>query len=332
MKNGLGKILVVGGAGYIGSHMVKMLVDLGYQVTTLDNLSNGYRDAVVGGEFVEGDLADRDMLDQLFRGGDFSGVMHFASFIMVGDSVVDPAAYYSNNVSNTLNLLDAMVAHDVCSLIFSSTAAIFGDPQYIPIDEDHNKTPVNPYGWTKLMVEQMLADYDRAYGLKSVCLRYFNAAGAEPSGLLGERHDPESHIIPLVLQVASGRRPAITVFGRDYGTEDGTCVRDYIHITDLCDAHHLAMQQIWSERISAAYNLGNGNGFSVRDVIESAARVTGKKINIEYGPARPGDPAVLVADSSRAKQELGWSPEYQELEVIIEHAWKWEQKMAGECK
>jgi UDP-glucose 4-epimerase len=327
MKSGLEKILVVGGAGYIGSHMVKMLVDLGYQVTTLDNLSNGYRDAVVGGEFVEGDLADRDLLGHLFQEGDFAGVMHFASFILVGDSVVNPAVYYRNNVSNTLNLLDAMVTHDVRSLIFSSTAAIFGDPQYLPIDEDHNKDPVNPYGWSKLMVEQMLADYDRAYGLKSVCLRYFNAAGAEPSGLLGERHDPESHLIPLVLQVASGRRPAITVFGRDYGTEDGTCIRDYIHITDLCDAHHLAMQQLWADRTSAAYNLGNGNGFSVRDVIESAAKVTGKRIKTEDGPSRPGDPAVLIADSSLARQRLGWSPKYQELEVILEHAWRWEQQI-----
>ncbi len=332
MKNWLGKILVVGGAGYIGSHMVKMLVDQDYQVTTLDNLSNGNRDAVLGGEFVEGDLADRALLDRFFREGGFNAVMHFASYIMVGESVVDPAAYYRNNVSNTQNLLDAMVDHDISTLIFSSTAAIFGDPQYIPIDEDHPKNPVNPYGRTKLMVEQMLADYDRAYGLKSVCLRYFNAAGADPSGLLGERHDPESHLVPLVLQVASGRRAAITVFGQDYGTEDGTCIRDYIHVTDLCDAHHLALQRLWADRTSASYNLGNGNGFSVRDVIETAVMVTGKMIKIEYGPARPGDPAVLLADSSRARQELDWSPEYQELEVIIEHAWRWEKKVAGECK
>lgn len=330
MKEVLDKILVVGGAGYIGSHMVKMLVELGYQVTTLDNLSNGHREAVVGGEFVEGDLADRVLLDRIFSEGHFAGVMHFASFIMVGESVVDPAAYYRNNVSNTQNLLDAMVAHDVSALIFSSTAAIFGDPQYMPIDEGHPKMPVNPYGRTKLMVEQMLADYDRAYGLKSVCLRYFNAAGADPAGLLGERHDPESHLVPLVLQVASGRRPAITVFGRDYETADGTCIRDYIHVTDLCDAHHLALQRLWADRKSASYNLGNGNGFSVRDVIETAARVTGKKIKVEDGPFRSGDPAVLVADSSLARRELGWSPQYQELEVILEHAWRWEQKMAGE--
>ncbi|MCK4838868.1 MAG: UDP-glucose 4-epimerase GalE, partial [Desulfobulbaceae bacterium] len=319
MATRLAKILVVGGAGYIGSHMVKMLIDRGYQVTTLDNLSNGFRDAVVGGEFVEGDLADRDLLDRLLREGDFIGVMHFASFIMVGESVADPAIYYRNNVSNTQNLLDAMVAHDVRSLIFSSTAAIFGDPQYIPIDEKHKKQPVNPYGTTKLVVEQMLADYDRAYGLKSACLRYFNAAGADPDGLLGERHDPESHLIPLVLQVASGRRPAITVFGQDYETADGTCIRDYIHVTDLCDAHHLAMQNLWTNRTSVSYNLGNGNGFSVREVIESVARVTDKNIKVEYGASRPGDPAVLIADSSLAREQLGWSPEFHELEVIIEH-------------
>lgn len=332
MKSELAKILVVGGAGYIGSHMVKLLLDLGYQVTTLDNLSGGYRDAVPGGEFVEGDLADQALLGSLLGAGDFSGVMHFASYIMVGESVVDPAAYYRNNVSNTQNLMDAMVEHNVSSLIFSSTAAIFGDPQYTPIDEDHPKDPVNPYGRTKLMVEQMLTDYDRAYGLKSNCLRYFNAAGADPSGLLGERHDPESHLIPLVLMVASGRRESITVFGQDYGTEDGTCIRDYIHVSDLCDVHHLALQRLWADRTSNVYNLGNGNGFSVRDVIETAARVTGKKIRVEYGPSREGDPAVLVADSSRARQELDWSPKYQELEVILEHAWQWEQKMAGGYK
>lgn len=332
MKNGSAKILVVGGAGYIGSHMVKFLLERGYQVTTLDNLSGGYRDAVVGGEFVEGDLADRALLDRLLVAGGFAAVMHFASYIMVGESVVDPAAYYRNNVSNTQNLMDAMVAHGVLTLIFSSTAAIFGDPQYIPIDEDHPKAPVNPYGRTKLMVEQMLADYDRAYGLKSVCLRYFNAAGADPSGALGERHDPESHLVPLVLQVASGRRDSITVFGQDYGTEDGTCIRDYIHVADLCDVHHLAMQKLWRDRTSGAYNLGNGNGFSVRDVIEMAALVTAKKIKVEYGPSREGDPAVLVADSSRARQELAWSPEHQDLEVILAHAWQWEQKMAGESR
>jgi UDP-glucose 4-epimerase len=332
MKTGAEKILVVGGAGYIGSHMVKMLLDQGYRVTTLDNLSNGYRDAVLGGEFVEGDLADRALLDRLFAAGGFAGVLHFASYIMVGESVVEPAAYYRNNVGNTQNLLDAMVAHRVPALIFSSTAAIFGDPQYVPIDEDHAKEPVNPYGRTKLMVEQMLADYDRAYGLKSVCLRYFNAAGAEPAGLLGERHEPESHLVPLVLQVASGRRPAITVFGRDYATPDGTCVRDYIHITDLCDAHLLALRKLWDERQSAAYNLGNGNGFSVREVIDTAERVTGSKIRVVDGPARPGDPAILVADSTRARRELHWSPGYPELAVIIEHAWRWEQLLAGTGK
>lgn len=323
------KILVVGGAGYIGSHMVKLLLDAGYRVTTLDNLSGGYRDAVVGGEFVEGDLADRHLLDQLLAAGGFAGVMHFASYIMVGESVLDPAAYYRNNVGNTQNLLDAMVAHGVTSLIFSSTAAIFGDPQYLPIDEEHPRNPVNPYGRTKLMVEQILADYDRAYGLKSVCLRYFNAAGADPAGRLGERHDPESHLIPLVLQAASKRRSAITVFGEDYPTDDGTCIRDYIHVSDLCDVHLLALERLWDDRTSVSFNLGNGNGFSIREVIETAVRVTGEEIMVEYGPFRPGDPAVLVADSTLVRRQLGWTPRYQDLAAIIDHAWRWEKKMAG---
>jgi UDP-glucose 4-epimerase len=329
MTNREKKILVVGGAGYIGSHMVKMLLDQGFPVTTLDNLSNGYRDAVLGGDFVEGDLADRDMLDRLFRAGGFSAVMHFASFIMVGESMTDPASYYRNNVAKTQNLLDAMVAHRVVSLIFSSTAAIFGNPQYVPIDEKHPKESVNPYGRTKLIVEQMLADYDYAYGLKSTCLRYFNAAGADPDGLLGERHDPETHLIPLVLQAASGRRPSITVFGSDYDTVDGTCVRDYIHVTDLCEAHLLALRKLWAERRSEAYNLGNGRGFTIREVIEAALEVTGRKIEVVEGAARAGDPAVLVADSARAEEQLYWKPKHRELKTIIGHAWNWEEKKAG---
>lgn len=323
------KILVVGGAGYIGSHMVKLLCACDYLVVTLDNLSNGYRDAVCGGEFVEGDLADRALLDRLFGDGNFDGVMHFASFIQVGESVTDPGKYYRNNFCNTRNLLDAMATHGVGSLIFSSTAAIFGEPQYTPIDEGHAKQPVNPYGRTKLMVEQMLEDYDLAYGLKSVCLRYFNAAGGDPEGHLGERHDPETHLIPLVLQAASGRREAITVFGSDYETPDGTCVRDYIHVSDLCDAHHLALQKLWEDKKSAAYNLGNGAGFSVQEIIDIATMVTGKKIKVIKGKRRSGDPAVLVANADLAKRELGWQPRFSELQTIIEHAWQWERKTSA---
>lgn len=323
------RILVVGGAGYIGSHMVKMLYQRNHQVTILDNLSTGYRDAVIGGDFILGDLADRTLLDELFTSAGFDGVMHFASYIQVGESVREPAKYYRNNVVNTQNLLDAMVAHRVCRFIFSSTAAIFGEPLRIPIDENHPQNPINPYGRSKWMVEQMAADYDKAYGLKTVCLRYFNAAGADPEGELGERHEPETHLIPLVLQAASGRRFHITVFGSDYETPDGSCIRDYIHVNDLCEVHLLALQRLSDGGESAAYNLGNGNGFSVREVIETAQAVTGRPIAVEYGPRRPGDPARLVADSRLARHDLGWCPRYGDLSAIIEHAWRWENTLTS---
>ena len=319
-------ILVVGGAGYIGSHMMKHLGLAGCTVTTLDNLSGGHADAVLHGEFVQGDIADRALLDRLLAESRFDAVMHFASFIQVGESVVAPAKYYQNNVVNTLNLLDAMVAAGVKRFIFSSTAAIFGEPQSDTIDEQHRQQPINPYGRTKLMVEQALADYDRAYGLKSVCLRYFNAAGADPAGELGERHDPETHLIPLVLQAASGRRPHISVFGRDYDTPDGTCIRDYVHINDLCQAHWLALQSLMGGAGSQAYNLGNGSGFSVQEVIDTARKVTGCEIPVVYAERRAGDPARLVADSRAATSQLGWKPQFAALETLIEHAWAWELK------
>ena len=317
------KILVVGGAGYIGSHMVKMLGQQCCTVTTLDDLSFGHPDAVLCGEFVQGNFGDRAVLEAVLSRG-FDAVMHFASFIQVGESVQHPDKYYRNNVTYTLGLLDAMRAHGVNKFIFSSTAATFGEPQYTPMDEQHPQQPINPYGRTKLMVEQALADYDRAYGFKSVCLRYFNAAGADPEGQLGERHDPETHLIPLVLQAASGRRPSISVFGRDYGTPDGTCIRDYVHIQDLCSAHWLALQSLMNGADSQAYNLGNGNGFSVQEVIETSERVTCRKIPVVNGPRRDGDPARLVADSRLAREKLGWQPQYADLATIIEHAWKWE--------
>ncbi|WP_374406593.1 UDP-glucose 4-epimerase GalE [Hydrogenophaga sp.] len=317
-------ILVVGGAGYIGSHMVKFLGRQGCQVTTLDNLSGGFRDAVLHGAFVQGDLADRAQLDRLFASQRFDAVMHFASFIQVGESVQQPAKYYQNNVVNTLNLLDAMRVAGVGRFIFSSTAAIFGEPQSARIDEAHPKAPINPYGRTKLMVEQVLEDYDRAYGLKSVCLRYFNAAGADPEGELGERHEPETHLIPLVLQAASGRRPHISVFGRDYETPDGTCIRDYVHINDLCQAHWLALRSLMAGGQSQAYNLGNGSGFSVQEVIDAARRVTGRDIPVQYAERRAGDPARLVADSTRAQTALGWQPAFAALDTLVEHAWRWE--------
>lgn len=320
------RVLVVGGAGYIGSHMTKLLADNGHEAVVLDNLSTGFRDAVADAEFVHGDAGDGRLLDGLFSGRRFDAVMHFASFIQVGESRSDPAKYYDNNVARTLVLLDAMVRHRLPCMIFSSSAAVFGEPEYVPIDECHPAQPINPYGTSKWIVERVLADYDRAYGLRHVCLRYFNAAGADPSGLLGERHEPETHLIPLVLRAAAGRLPAIRIFGTDYDTPDGTCIRDYVHIVDLCQAHLLALERLASGAPSAAYNLGNGNGFSVREIISAAAQVTGATIPVETAPRRAGDPARLVADASAARRELGWQPAYAALETIIAHAWNWERR------
>jgi UDP-glucose 4-epimerase len=324
----VGNILVVGGAGYVGSHMVAVLGEAGYKPVTLDNLYSGYRDAVIAGEFIQGDLSDRELLNQVLDAHDFAGVMHFAAHIEVGESVRDPAKYYRNNVANTQNLLDAMVRYGVNAFIFSSTAAIFGEPKYIPIDEQHPKAPVNPYGRSKWMAEQLLEDYDHAYGLKSCALRYFNAAGADPRGRLGERHQPESHLIPLVLQAATGRRESITLYGTGYDTPDGTCIRDYIHVSDLCDAHLLALEQLAQGGESDRYNLGNGQGYSVQEVIDAAAKVTGREIPVVRGERRPGDPATLIADSARAHSKLGWSPRFADLDTIIAHAWAWEQKIS----
>lgn len=321
-------VLIVGGAGYIGSHMVRCLGKAGIDVTTLDDLSSGRRDAVTHGDFVEGDLGDRALLDTLFGERTFDGVMHFAAHIEVGESVVDPAKYYRNNVVNTQVLLDAMRDHGILQFIFSSTAAIFGEPVRDRIDESHPKVPINPYGRSKLMVEEILGDYDAAYGLRSVCLRYFNAAGADPAGDIGECHDPETHLVPLVLRAASGRRESISVFGSDYDTADGTCVRDYIHVSDLCDAHLLALRRLWDDGGSAAYNLGNGSGFSVREVIDTAVSVAGRDIAVVEAGRRAGDPGTLVADSMLAQAELGWTPQYTELATIVEHAWQWEKTMA----
>ena len=320
------RVLVAGGAGYIGSHMVKHLARQGCHVTTLDDLSGGYRDAVLHGTLIEGDIGNRALLDQLFSEQAFDAVMHFASFIQVGESMQAPSKYYRNNLTNTLTLLDAMAAAGIQRFIFSSTAAVFGDPQSDQIGEDHPKRPINPYGRSKLMVEQALEDYDRAYGLKSVCLRYFNAAGADPEGELGERHEPETHLIPLVLQAAAGKRSHITVFGQDYGTTDGTCIRDYVHVSDLCRAHWLALLRLLQGAGSQAYNLGNGLGFSVQQVIDTARRVTGHGIEVQYAPRRAGDPARLVADARLANNELGWRPAHTSLEELIEHAWRWETR------
>ncbi|MFV1997304.1 MAG: UDP-glucose 4-epimerase GalE [Acidiferrobacterales bacterium] len=319
-------ILVAGGAGYVGSHMVKLLLKKGHGVTTLDNLSSGYRDAVVGGEFIEGDLADQELLEKIFVDKKYDEVIHFASHIQVGESVQKPGKYYRNNFSNTLNLLDTMARHGITRFIFSSSAAVYGVPENTPVDEKHPKRPINPYGLSKWMVEQALENYDKAYGLKSTSLRYFNVAGADPGGELGERHDPETHLIPLVLQVASGRREDISIYGRDYPTKDGTCIRDYIHVSDLCDAHLLALEALSDGASTGAYNLGNENGFSVQEVIDTAQHVTGRSIKVVDAPRRTGDPPVLVAAAELAKKKLGWEPRYPELETIIEHAWEWEKR------
>lgn len=327
----MSKVLVVGGAGYIGSHMVWYLGQLGVEVVTFDDLSSGHRDAVMHGEFVQGNMADRVALDALFGRHDFDAVMHFASFIQVGESVQDPAKYYRNNVTNTLTLLDAMRDHGVKRFIFSSTAAVFGEPQRTPIDEAHPQQPINPYGRSKWMIEQVLADYDRAYGLKSVCLRYFNAAGAHPQALLGERHEPETHLIPLVLQAASGRRSHISVFGQDYDTPDGTCVRDYVHVLDLAEAHALALNHLVAGGESEVFNLGNGDGYSVSQVIDTVSRVTGRPVQVQYQPRREGDPARLVADAAKIQKKLGWTPRYPALDDIVAHAWAWEQRVCAQA-
>ncbi|MGM0831825.1 UDP-glucose 4-epimerase GalE [Halomonas qinghailakensis] len=324
-------VLVVGGAGYIGSHMVKQLVCAGHSVVVLDNLSTGFRDQARYGELVEGDLADTALLEQLFNKYSFDGVMHFAAASLVGESMQDPSKYYRNNVVNTLNLLDVMVRHGVKNFIFSSTAATFGEPEYVPIDEAHPQQPINPYGASKLMVERILQDYHNAYGLNSVCLRYFNACGADPEGELGECHDPETHLIPLILQAASGRRESITVFGRDYPTNDGTCIRDYIHIEDLCSAHLLALRTLTDgvQQGALAFNLGNGQGYSVQQVIETVEAVVaedGCSLTVKEGSRRAGDPAVLVADATLARETLNWQPCYADLKTIVEHAWAWEKR------
>ncbi len=316
--------LIVGGAGYIGSHMTLMLHELGHRVIVLDNLSTGFADAIIGAEFIQGDIHDADKLDEVFNNFNIDVVMHFAAHIDVGESVRDPFKYYRNNVVGTQVLLESMVSNQVRNFIFSSTAAIFGEPEYVPIDEVHTKKPINPYGHSKLMVEQMLESYDHAYGLKSICLRYFNAAGADPKTRVGERHDPETHLIPLVLQAASGRRENISIFGNDYDTEDGTCIRDYIHIVDLCDAHLLSAKFLLQENCSKQFNLGNGNGYSVKQLIDVAKDITSKPIKVLHADRRAGDPARLVADAAQAREILGWVPKYSNLQEIIEHAWKWE--------
>lgn len=318
-------ILLCGGAGYIGSHMLKWLALRGYRVTVLDNLSTGHREAVQWGELVEADLLDPASLERVFAGRRFDAVMHFCARSLVGESVAQPYDYYANNVSGTLNLLQAMQRHGVAKLVFSSTAAVFGNPVSARIDEVHPKAPINPYGASKLMVERMLQDAASAYGLRSVALRYFNAAGASPEGGIGESHQPETHLIPNALRAALGTGPALKLFGDDYPTPDGTCVRDYVHVDDLAQAHERALAYMQAHEGAHAFNLGNGQGFSVREVIEAASRVAGRAVPFEVAPRRDGDPATLVASSERARAELGWSPAHASLDEIIGTAWRWHQ-------
>ena len=316
-------ILVVGGAGYIGSHMCKYLGQNGYQPVVLDNLVYGHREAVKWGPFYKGSLNDPILLQQIFAQHKISAVMHFAAFCYVGESVEDPAIYYQNNVAATITLLQTMIKARVTKFIFSSSCATYGEPIDIPITERHPQNPINPYGRTKLMVEQIMDDFGKAYGLTSVALRYFNAAGADPDGELGEDHDPETHLIPLVLKAAQGQRKDIKVFGNDYPTKDGTCIRDYIHINDLASAHLLALERLLHGRSGGSYNLGNGDGYSVLEVIETARKITGRPIPQKIRTRRAGDPAVLIGSSQKAMDELGWKPKFAELDVIIEHAWNW---------
>jgi UDP-glucose 4-epimerase len=321
-------VLVVGGAGYIGSHMVKALLEDGHEVIILDDLSRGHRDLVSDGMFVQGSIHDTDLLNGVFTDHRIDAVMHFAAHSQVGESMTDPLIYYRNNVAATVELIDAMVRHDVRRFIFSSTAAVYGEPETTPITEDHPLRPTNPYGVTKRTVERMLADCDTAHGIKSICLRYFNAAGADESGRIGERHNPETHLIPLVLKVATGERKNIKIFGTDYPTPDGTCLRDYIHVSDLAQAHLLAMEVLLNNGDSTRYNLGNSKGYSVREVITLARNITGHSIPVEETSRRAGDPAVLVAGSEKIRKELGWRPCYENLETIIETAWQWHRAEA----
>jgi len=312
------KIFIVGGAGYIGSHMVKIADQAGHDVITLDNLSTGHQDAVLYGEFELCDILDSAKLDKLFKKYKPDAVMHFSACSLVSESMTDPYKYYNNNVSGTLSLLKAMIDNDCMKFIFSSSAAIFGNPEYIPIDENHPKNPINPYGKSKLMVEEMLKDFESAYGLKYVSFRYFNAAGQDPDGELSERHDPETHLLPIIMQAANRQRDSVSIFGNDYDTSDGTCVRDYIHVNDLANAHLKGLDYLnQSKSSSAELNLGNGNGFSVKEVIQQVKNVTGKEFKVLEEGRREGDPSTLIASDKKAKKEFNILPNYASLKSII---------------
>jgi UDP-glucose 4-epimerase len=319
-------ILVTGGAGYIGSHYVQYARQQGESIVVLDNLTYGHKEAVPADvELIQGDMGDVALLDNLFSTHEIEAVVHFAAYAYVGESVTEPAKYYNNNTVATLAVLDAMRRYNVGKFVFSSTCATYGNPQYMPMDERHPQAPINPYGESKFFVEHILRAYDHAYGLRFIALRYFNAAGADPEGRIGESHDPETHLLPLILQVATGARPSIGIFGADYDTPDGTCIRDYIHILDLAAAHALGLNRLRNGGDSAFYNLGSEQGYSVREVISTCETVTQRAIKTETKPRRPGDPPRLVASAAKARAELGWQPRFQNLEEIVKTAWNWEQ-------
>jgi UDP-glucose 4-epimerase len=320
-------ILVTGGAGYIGSHCCKALSREGFNPVTIDNLVYGHRKYVRWGEFFQGDVGNSADLKTCFSRYQIDAVMHFAAYALVGESVEDPKKYYENNLRGTIELLHAVLENGIKYFVFSSTCATYGSPEKTPIDEAHPLNPINPYGKTKRMIEEVLADYHSAYGLNYTSLRYFNAAGADPDGEIGEDRDPETHLIPLVLDVASGKRPSIKVFGTDYATPDGTCIRDYIHVTDLADAHILALKRLMNGGDSGVFNLGIGQGFSVLEIIEHARKITAREITVENTDRRPGDPPVLIASNEKAVAELGWKPRYADIDDIIGTAWRWHQKL-----
>lgn len=322
-----GKILVVGGAGYIGSHTNMTLAERGHDTVIFDNLVYGHREFVQWGTLVEDDLACPAAIESVFENHKIDAVIHFAAYAYVGESVTDPGKYYVNNVSNTLNLLQAMRKYDVQTIVFSSTCATYGTPEYTPIDEMHPQNPINPYGRTKLMVEQIIEDFSRAYGLRYVLLRYFNAAGADPESRIGEWHDPETHLIPLVLNAAQNPKNSIKIFGTNYDTPDGTCIRDYVHILDLADAHVRVLDYLHDGGRSGSFNLGNGSGYSVREVIDMARTVTGADIEVIETEARAGDPAILVGNADKAKRLLDWAPRYGELSTILDTAWRWHKTL-----
>ncbi|KJU72315.1 UDP-glucose 4-epimerase GalE [Clostridium baratii] len=316
-------ILVCGGAGYIGSHMVAELLENGQDVVILDNLEKGHKDALLGGKLYIGDLRDKEILNKIFTENNIEAVIDFAAYSLVGESMTEPLKYFNNNVYGTISLLEAMKEHNVKYIVFSSTAATYGEPECVPILEDSKTIPTNAYGESKLLVEKILNWCDKAYGIKYTTLRYFNAAGAHINGKIGEDHSPETHLIPLILNVALGKRDEILIFGDDYDTKDGSCIRDYIHVSDLASAHSLALKRLMNGGESRIYNLGNGTGFSVKEMIDIARKVTGHEIPAKVAPRRAGDPAILIASSEKAIKELNWKPKFNSVETIIETAWNW---------